>query len=130
MVLVSHNQVVGQYVAKNHNGVDAKEIVGTGSTVTEHKIPLELDNDDFFDLPAASTGWAFFLIGDAEEYGQLTWASDGTVTLINASAGFKNTDTGPGSGDFCVFDNGTTVRCTNRTGAAVWVAFDYHYYTM
>jgi len=117
---------VDQYVAKQHNQTDAKEIIGTGSEVTEHLSPVELADDASFDLPDASSGFGFFQIGDGEEYAQISWDSAANVTLLLNSANVVNTDTDT---NFCLFDNGTAVRVRNRLGAAKKVIFRYNYWT-
>jgi len=118
-----------QYAGFKHDKTDEKHIIGKGSIKTEHKNPVELANNGSFDLPNASSGFGFFQAGDGEEYGQVSWTSAGVVTTINGSANFSNTDTGAGSGDFCIFDNGTKATVINRMGAAKKVIFDYHYFT-
>ena len=128
-VWCSRNQVVGEYVAKQHNADDSKEIIGKGSHVVQHLNPVNLANNASFDLPAASNGFGFFQAGDGEEWGHISWTSAAVVTTINGSANFSNVDTGAGSGDFCIFDNGTTVRVINRMGASKRVIFEYHSYT-
>lgn len=120
---------ITKYVAKQHDGTDAKDIIGAGSEVVEHKNPVELANNGSFDLPDATSGFGYFQAGDGEEYAQVSWDSAGVVTGIVLSANAKTTDTGAGSGDFCIFDNGTQVRVTNRMGAAKKVIFRYKYWT-
>jgi hypothetical protein len=115
-----------QYVAKHHNQIDAKEIIGTGSEVVEHITPVELADDGSFDLPDATAGFGFFLVGDSEEYAHIAWDSTGVVDLITNSANVVNTDTDT---KFCIFDNGTQVRVRNRLGAAKKVVFKYNYWT-
>jgi hypothetical protein len=118
-----------QYIARHHNQTDSVEIIGKGGHVTEHKAPIELADDGSFDLPDSTAGIGTFFVGDGEEYGYITWDSNGVVTITNGSANFKSTDTGTGSGDFCIYDNGTKATVVNRMGAAKKVLFEYNYWT-
>jgi hypothetical protein len=115
-----------QYVAKQHNQTDAKEIIGKGSEVVEHVTPVELADDGSFDLPDASAGIGRVLVGDGEEYADFSWTSGAVVTLIASSSNVVSTDTDT---KFCIFDNGTAVRVRNRLGSAKKVIFKINYWT-
>jgi len=117
---------VDQYTAIQHNQTDSKEIIGTGGRVTNHGAPVNLSDDASFDLPDSSAGFGFFIVGDGEEYAQISWTSAAVVTLINNSANVAATDSDT---NFCFFDNGTAVRVRNRLGSPKTVTFDYHYTT-
>lgn len=117
---------VDQYRCAQHDQTDSKDIIGTGSEVVEHVNPVELADDASFDLPDATAGFGFFLVGDGEEYAQISWDSSGVVDLISNSANVVNTDTDT---FFCIFDNGTQVRVRNRLGSAKKVIFKYNYWT-
>lgn len=103
-----------------------KIIIETGNIGTEHTAPTELADSASFDLPDATAGFGFLIVGNSEEYAHFAWDSTGTVDLIANSANVVNTDTNT---KFCIFDNGTTVRVRNRLGSAKKVVFDYHYTT-
>jgi len=107
--------------------LDGAEIVKeTNEFVIQFEGPRNLADDASFDLPDATSGFATLIVGDAEEFTQFYWASDGTVTLVNPTANVVNTDTDT---NFCVFDNGTTVRLRNRLGSAKTVTMSYKYST-
>jgi hypothetical protein len=115
-----------QYRGLSHNTTDSYDQIGKGSEVVFHSAPVSVADEASFTLPDASTGYGFFLVGDAEEYAQITWASDGTVTLVSNSANVVTTDT---DAKFCFIDGGTQVSVKNRLGAAKEVVFNYHYTT-
>lgn len=83
-----------------------------------------LDDDASTDLPDSTSGFGTVLVGDSEEYAHFRWASDGTVVLIENTANVVNTDTDT---NFCIFDNGTSVRLRNRLGSAKTIRLTYNY---
>lgn len=115
-----------QYWGITHNGTNLKTDIDLGGRVTNHSTPVELADDGSFDLPNASAGFGFLIVGDGEEYAQFTWTSAGVVTLISNSGTVVATDTDT---KFCIFDNGSAVRIRNRLGSAKKVVFDYSYTT-
>lgn len=115
-----------QWVSSSHNQANAIKGIGKGGHVTRHELPVELPDDNSFNLPIATAGFGFIIVGDAEEYAQFSWTSNAVVTLINNSANVVNTDTDT---NFCIFDAGTVVRVRNRLGAAKKIVLDYHYTT-
>lgn len=122
----SRNQSISEYVAKQHNSDDAKEIVGTGSNVSEHIIPVELADDAEFSLPDATAGYGHAIVGDGEEDVYFIWTSAAAVILRSNSANVANTDSDT---DFCVYPSGTQIFIKNRLGASKKILFDYHFWT-
>ncbi|MDC1299927.1 hypothetical protein N8Z24_00310 [bacterium] len=112
------------YVSLAHDEVNAVREIGYGSEIVNHSLPLSMSDDGYFDLPAESAGYGFFLVGDGEEYAEVYWSTDNTVTLIDNSTNVAVTDSDT---DFCIFDNTTSIRVRNRLGTAKNVVFDYSY---
>lgn len=85
-----------------------------------------LADDGTLDLPDASAGICTILVDDGEEYANFYWTTAGVVILVSNSANVvsSNTDT-----KFCIFDNGTQVRISNRLGSTKTVILNYHYTT-
>jgi hypothetical protein len=126
LFIQSANQSATEWISFAHNQIDFVEGIGAGSKVTEHVTPVSLADDGTFDLPDVSAGFGTILVDDGEEFATFYWKTDGTVTLVANSSNVvsSNTDT-----KFCIFDNGTQVRVSNRLGAAKTVMFDYHFTT-
>lgn len=92
-------------------GTEQFKIDGNGY----HKVKtVSLADDAYIDLPTGVSGWGTIYVADNEEYANISWKADGTVTIIAGSANFVNTDTDT---KFCAFDNGTNVRIRNRLGS-------------
>lgn len=118
-----------QWLSLAHNQTDAIKGIGSGSKLTNHEAPTELAVDGSYDLPDASSGFGRITAGDSAHYTDFYWTEAAGVTLVNNTANVAATDTGASSGDLCIFDNGTTVRITNRTVAALKIMFDLNYST-
>ena len=113
-----------QYYALTHDETDAKAVIGYGSKITNHVDPRVLADDEYFDLPSASYGTGFILIGDVDQYVRFVWNSVGQVTLIENTSLVDDANT---DGYFCLYDTGDTTRISNRLGYAVRIVFEYSY---
>jgi len=109
-----------------NDGTNSAGVVATGSKKTLYTTPVSLGDEAAFLLPDASTGRGWFLVGDNEEYFEITWKSDGTFTFWQQSGTVVGTDTDT---KFCVIDGGTQISIKNRLGAAKEVVFNYDYTT-
>jgi hypothetical protein len=83
-----------------------------------------LADDGTYDLPNATSGFGFVQIGDNQEWAQIAWKTDGTVTLVANSANVINSDT---DGNLCIFDNGSQVRIKNRLGSVLNLKISIYY---
>lgn len=77
-----------------HNGLITYSIVETKLAGT------------LFTAPAGIQGYGTFSDMNTSNYATFTFATDGTVTLINATQDIKNTDTGSAN-DYCIYDAGS-----------------------
>lgn len=115
-----------EYISFDHNQTDGLVGLSKGGHITNHVAPVSLNDDASFNLPDASSGFGFFMLGDNEEYAFISWGSDGAATLISNSTNVATTDS---DGDLCFVDSGTQVQVKNRLGSAKEIMFDYHYTT-
>jgi len=83
-----------------------------------------LDDDAEVEIAPGRAGWGFVQLGDGEEYGFISFKSDGTVTLIQNSANTVNTDTDT---KFCIYDKGTGIAIKNRLGSTKRLAYSIKY---
>lgn len=89
---------------------------------------LDLDDDDYVDLPAGTEGMGWCVI----DHGAVppVWAfwgfkTDATVNLIVAGANVVNSDT---DAKFCIFNAGSnTVRLKNRLGSTKNLVYQVRY---
>jgi hypothetical protein len=101
---------------------DDRRIIG-GLTVLTVKATVA--NDGTIALDSDVSGWGNVMVGDNEEYAEIRFSADGTVTLLVSSADVASTDTGS---KFCIFDNGDHVLLKNRLGSSKTVAYNIYFY--
>ena len=83
-----------------------------------------LEDDEEISLEQYA-GFGFAMIGDSQEYGHFTFASDATVTLLtDISANTVNTDT---DAKFCIYQDTDTVKIKNRLGSTLPLLYDIKY---
>jgi hypothetical protein len=112
--LQSATTTLAHNVQFSHDQTNYFKEIGTGGKVTNHLVPIELEDDESFTLPDATAGICELLVGDSEEYAYFAWDSSGVVDLLANSANVVTIDD---DGKFCVFDSGTQVTVRNRLGA-------------
>ncbi len=84
---------------------------------------IELADEASFNLPNASAGWCFLIVGDTEEYAHFVWNTSGVPTLMqDVSANIVTSDTDT---KFCIIDDGTSVKIKNHLGATKKVMYKY-----
>ena len=132
MIGHSRNSATDEYWLQNHDTVDKYHENGVGSDVHQFKAPVSLADDAGFDLPedSAGMGYALFLnltTGSIDGWARFTWDADAAVNIITGMSSVVNSDS---DGNFCIFDNGTSVRIRNRFGATCGVMFRYEYFVL
>ena len=84
-------------------------------------------DEDYVDLPGGTTGFILFsatTVANDDAAGSVQVKHDSVIAWISEVGDCKGTDL---DAFFCVFDNGTNVRCKNRLGGAAEVRIVYFY---
>jgi hypothetical protein len=81
-------------------------------------------DEAFIDLPDATCGWGYVMVGDNEEFARFRWSTSGEVFLDENTANVVDSDTDT---KFCIFDNGTSVRVKNRLGSSKLLKYLINY---
>ncbi|NUM33090.1 MAG: hypothetical protein HUU50_00960 [Candidatus Brocadiae bacterium] len=83
-----------------------------------------LADDAEISIVTETVGFGFVQAGDNEEYALFSWASNGTVTLIQNSTNVVASDT---DGKLCIYDTGSGIAIKNRLGSQKTIRFQLNY---
>jgi hypothetical protein len=114
---IKRNLILSNLTSKKMLATDPTGKVISGSD-SFAPIGVSLNDGQALDLPDATSGFAWVMIGERTAWAQFNFVNDGTVEILNDSGNVQTTDS---AGALCVISSGTQVSIKNNLGSTLFL---------